>query len=65
MTANGSGIAEGGEKEAQKYVSAPQLAKPFLFANLNFSKQIKNGFCRIVVQMFRIGLSAPLLAIPC
>jgi len=29
MTANGSGIAEGGEKEAQKYVSAPQLAKPF------------------------------------
>jgi len=37
----------------------------FLFANLHFSKQIKNGFCGIEVQKLKFGLSAPLLAIRC
>jgi len=38
-------IAEGGQTEALSFNFAPQLAKPFfLFANLHFAKQIKNGF---------------------
>ncbi len=65
MPANGLGIAEGGEIKEQMLSSAPQLAKPFFFANLHFSKQIKNGFCGIVVQKLSIEHSAPLLAIPC
>jgi len=35
IAANGSGIAKGGEKEAQKFVSAPQLAKPFFCLLIN------------------------------
>ncbi|WP_262149809.1 hypothetical protein [Chryseobacterium foetidum] len=62
---NGKSIAEGGEIEAQKLKFAPQLAKPFFFANLHFSKQKKNGFCGTEVQMLKFGLSAPLLAILC
>ena len=65
LACNVLGIAEGGEIVAQMLSSAPQLAKPFLFANLHFSKQIKNGFCGIEVQKLKFELSAPLLAIPC
>ena len=54
---NGLGIAEGGEIVAQMLSSAPQLAKPFLFANLHFSKQIKNGFCGIEVQKLNLALN--------
>jgi hypothetical protein len=64
LSANGLGIAEGGEIFLQMFNLAPQLAKPLFFANLHFSKQ-KKWFCGIEILMLNFNTSAPLLAIPC
>lgn len=56
ITANGSGIAEGGELEAQKLNLLPLLAKPFFYLLMYKKEEIKNGFCGIELQMFNLAL---------
>ena len=58
ITANGLRIGEGAEKESTNFQFCTNVSKTiFLFANLHFSKQIKNGFCGIEVQKLNLALN--------
>lgn len=46
MADNGSGIAEGGEIEAQKFNLVPQLAKPLFYLLIYIFKANKKWFLR-------------------
>ncbi|ROI14344.1 hypothetical protein, partial [Epilithonimonas hominis] len=58
VTHNGLRIGEGAEKESTNFQFCTNVSKTiFLFANLHFSKQIKNGFCGIEVQKLNLALN--------
>ena len=58
LAGNGLRIGEGAEKESTNFQFCTNVSKTiFLFANLHFSKQIKNGFCGIEVQKLNLALN--------